>query len=62
VFVSELGDTKSADESARPCVEKLIDYWDGRTSGVFMLDMPSGSPNGASIKDSWQEEVLTALR
>lgn len=62
VFVSELGDTRAANESARPCVEKLIDYWDGRTSGVFMLDMPSDSPNGASIKGSWQEDVLKTLR
>ena len=61
VFISELGGTKAVDESAKPCLEKLIATWKGAENGVFLLDMPSDFPNGSQIKDSWQEEILRAL-
>ena len=61
VFISELGGTNATDESAKPCLEKLIKTWKGAENGVFLLDMPSDFPNGSIIKDSWQEEVLQAL-
>ncbi|MGA0132691.1 MAG: hypothetical protein ACO3KZ_07940, partial [Ilumatobacteraceae bacterium] len=62
VYISELGDTKAADASKRPCLETLIDYWDGATNGVFVLDMPSDQPGGAVVKGNWQEDVLRSLR
>jgi hypothetical protein len=62
VFISEVGGTQNTDESARPCLEKLIEYWDGATTGVFVLDMPSDQPGGASVKGNWQEAVLQSLR
>jgi hypothetical protein len=62
VFISEVGSTQAADESKRPCLEKLIDYWDGATNGVFVLDMPSDQPGGAVVKGNWQEDVLRSLR
>lgn len=58
VFISELGDTKPADESKRPCLNTLIDYWDGMNNGVFLLDMPSDQPGSVRIKGSWQETLL----
>lgn len=58
VFISELGDTRPADESQRPCLNTLIDYWDGMNTGVFLLDMPTDQPGTVRIKDSWQEAVL----
>ena len=61
VFISELGGTNATDESAKPCLEKLITTWKGAENGVFLLDMPSDFPNGSQIKDSWQEDVLQAL-
>lgn len=62
VFISELGGTKTQDESAKPCLEKLITTWNGAEKGVFLLDMPSDFPNGSQIKNSWKEEVLRALK
>jgi len=61
VFISELGGTNATDESAKPCLEKLITTWKGAENGVFLLDMPNDFPNGSQIKDSWQEDVLQAL-
>jgi hypothetical protein len=61
VFISEIGDTRASDEGARPCLESLIERWDGREKGVFVLDMPTTEPGGANIKGNWQEEVLQAL-
>lgn len=62
VFISELGGTQQVDESARPCLERLISYWNGADVGVFVLDMPSDFQGGATINGSWQEEVLQQLR
>lgn len=62
VFISEVGSTQAADESKRPCLETLIEYWDGATNGVFVLDMPSDQPGGAVVKGNWQEDVLRSLR
>lgn len=61
VFISEIGGTQAADESARPCLERMIDAWGGASSGVFILDMPSDQPGGATIKGNWQESVLQTL-
>ncbi len=61
VFISELGGINAADDSAKPCLEKLITTWKGADNGVFLLDMPSDFPNGSQIKNSWQEDVLRAL-
>lgn len=62
VYISELGGTQATDASARPCLETLIDNWNGVENGVFLLDMPTDFPNGATINGSWQEEVLQVLR
>lgn len=62
-FISEAGGTQFADASKRPCLETLIDYWDGATNGVFVLDMPSDQPGGAVVKGNWREaELLNVSR
>lgn len=61
IFISELGSTNFADESARPCLETLIDYWNGSGNGVFLLDTPPMREGVATIKGNWQEEVLQEL-
>ena len=58
IFISELGSTNYADDSAKPCLETLIKYWGGETNGVFVLDHPPIREGVAVIKGSWQEQVL----
>lgn len=62
VFISELGGTRMSGEEARPCFEQLIERWNGADNGVFVLDMPSDQPGGATVRGNWQEQVLATLR
>lgn len=61
IFISELGGTSYADDGSQPCLEKLINYWNGSEAGVFILDTPQYRSGVATIKGSWQESVLQDL-
>lgn len=60
-FIGEIGGVTAGSPADEPCLQKLIDRWDGSRNGVMVLDAPSDIPGAAQVAGGWQEDVLRQL-